>query len=379
MIPTDIVFDTYLDANILMALGFALWLLACAGMRMLKVSLARRTQLWLLNGMFLAVLLSPLMVSAALYARDAGLLPNWLSPNLTDHLLALFLNGQIDMAATEFERVIALRETFTQDVSRFDGLLGQTIAALLAAGLVLFTLQTGRSIVCLRRTIRSSYAWRRTARVELRLSDTVTVPFSTRGLIRRYVVVPSGLLQRPDDLRIVLQHEFQHLRHSDIEWEIALECLRAFFFWNPVFTLWKLRVEELREYAVDQQVLRRHKLTVAAYGGCLLRVCEDIAARRSRALAGPAVGFLNLKGCFYRRRTADALNRRITSLMEPERRARPCTGFIVLSGLVATLWLSALAIQNPPVWSQDRLMLATIVNLERLEAINASGLGVRPQ
>jgi len=42
-----------------------------------------------------------------------------------------------------------------------------------------------------------------------------------------------------------------------------------------------------------------------------------------------------------------------------------------LLALTVTITLAALAIQRPGDWSQDRLMLSTIVNLERLEARNA--------
>ena len=39
--------------------------------------------------------------------------------------------------------------------------------------------------------------------------------------------------------------------------------------------------------------------------------------------------------------------------------------------LVALLVFGTVAIQRPGDWSQDRLMLSTIVNLERLEARTA--------
>jgi hypothetical protein len=38
--------------------------------------------------------------------------------------------------------------------------------------------------------------------------------------------------------------------------------------------------------------------------------------------------------------------------------------------MLAGVLLSAMAIQSPGDWSQDRLMLSTIVNLERLDEIN---------
>ena len=54
--------------------------------------------------------------------------------------------------------------------------------------------------------------------------------------------------------------------------------------------------------------------------------------------------------------------------------------------MVAVIFVSALSIQKPTDWSQDRLMLSTVINLERLETINGnlekietvSGFGQRP-
>jgi hypothetical protein len=40
--------------------------------------------------------------------------------------------------------------------------------------------------------------------------------------------------------------------------------------------------------------------------------------------------------------------------------------------MVAVVFLSALSIQKPADWSQDRLMLSAIINLERLETRNGS-------
>ena len=55
-------------------------------------------------------------------------------------------------------------------------------------------------------------------------------------------------------------------------------------------------------------------------------------------------------------------------------RVRPHWGVTCLAVLpmVAVVFLSALSIQKPADWSQDRLMLSAIINLERLETRNGS-------
>ena len=55
--------------------------------------------------------------------------------------------------------------------------------------------------------------------------------------------------------------------------------------------------------------------------------------------------------------------------------ANPSPGLWALGvvPMAAVVCLTGLAIQKPAEWSQDRLMLSAIINLERLETINAFG------
>jgi hypothetical protein len=45
---------------------------------------------------------------------------------------------------------------------------------------------------------------------------------------------------------------------------------------------------------------------------------------------------------------------------------------LMLAPLIGLTFLAAISIQRPGDWSQDRLMLSTIINLERLEMMNAN-------
>ena len=58
-------------------------------------------------------------------------------------------------------------------------------------------------------------------------------------------------------------------------------------------------------------------------------------------------------------------------MIEGRAERHPTLVFALLTAPLLALTLTvAVAIQKPGDWSQDRLMLSTIVNLERLEAIN---------
>lgn len=374
MIQSDALFNTYIDANILLAEAVLLWLAVCWILELARLKPAPRTRLFLLNGVCLTVLVSPLLVAA----MALGLAPQGLSVNLTDFLLALYLNGSIQMRPSEFEQVLDLRESFTSDIVGMQSLAGLAVVALLGIGLLLFSTRMAGNVIRLRRLIRSSYAWHRSGSVHIRLSDTIAVPFSTRSLTRRFVVIPSELLAHQRDLKIVLQHEFQHLRQSDIEWEIAMEFLRLFFFWNPAFHVWKRQVEDLREIACDQRVLARSSISAKSYCECLVRVCQNSLRRNTGMVPSmPLVGLIQFRKWPLRKRSAVGLKRRIAAIIEGrEHRSSRYLTAVVMAPLALVVAFSALAIQSPPDWSYDRIMLSTIVNLERLDAIN--GLGTRP-
>ncbi|MCX8509463.1 MAG: M56 family metallopeptidase, partial [Rhodobacteraceae bacterium] len=205
-------------------------------------------------------------------------------------------------------------------------------------------------------------------------------PFSTRGLRRRIVVLPSSMLAEPDDLRIALGHELQHLRQHDVDWEIGMELLRPFFFWNPTFYLWRRQVEELRELSCDRQVLERKGYDVASYCQCLLRVCHNsLKRKRLFAISTPVVALVQTENRLFGHRSAQVLRQRMVSLIDgkAERHPRILAG-LMLAPLVGLTLLAAISIQRPGDWSQDRLMLSTIINLERLAEMNAQSTLKQP-
>ena len=377
MIETSAILDAYINANILLVVGLAAWVCIRWGMVRVGLKSAYLTQLRLLNGAFLAILACPFVVAAYFLSMKSGLIPSQYSLNFSDMIVAQYLNGNVAMTPSEFETALSWRETFSSTIIEFQSPVVQAIGALLAimAGSILF--RTISSVFALRKTIRASYPWRKIGRVEIRLSDKVMVPFSTRGLRRRYIVIPSSILAESDDLKMALAHEFHHLRHSDIEWEIGLEAIKPLFFWNPAFHIWKRNVEHLRELACDQQILNRKHLDPKIYGECLLRVCQaSVKKDWSRTVMMPQVALVQMERPILRRRSDDFLKARVRSLMENEggQPANKLAGWMMLP-LAGLILLAGISIQKSGDWSHDRLMLSTIVNLERMETIN--GLGRR--
>ncbi|XDA99005.1 M56 family metallopeptidase [Sulfitobacter sp. LCG007] len=329
-------------------------------------------QLKLLKTMLCITLLSPLLayVGAMLSARFAPDTPL----TLGDLAVAAFLRGDVALSATQFEQVLGLRDRF------MDGLTGTQaplwVTVLLSVLAIVALALSGRALLSLwhlRRSIRGSYLWRRTAGCEIRVSDTADIPFASRGVIRRYVVLPSRLMTDPAGLRIVLAHELQHLRRGDVEWEFAFGFLRPLLFWNPAFALWKHNFDHLRELGCDQAVMASGRISPRAYANCLLDFC-------ARGANGPTTRIMTV--ALVRpgaRRSRRMLERRILAICNLPSRTRSggllpfaAVFFLSVGGVLA-----AASVRPPADWSHDRLMLSAIANLERLEAINRGGTGAR--
>lgn len=366
------VIDAYIDVNILMALSIGLWFMARRLLKFLGLSHSYTTQLRLLNGVFLATLISPFLAAVVGSVLSSGSLR---IVNISDFVTAQYLNGSFEMAPSAFEHVLGFRTRLLNGLEYMDTPLGVALIAFLAAGFGITVLRLVAGALSLHRMIAASTPWRRFGSLELRVSDTVSVPFSTRTLRRWIIIMPSSILASPVDLKIALGHEFQHLRQHDLDWEIALECLKPLFFWNPAFTLWKRNFEELRELSCDQNLLARQTINARDYCQSLLNICENsLKPRPLFAVQVPRVPLVETRNMFLGRRSATLLRQRLNSLLDGSKSERHPTAlfaFFFVPLLVLTV-IGSLVIKKSDDWSHDRLMLSTIVNLERLAAHNDS-------
>ena len=371
MIPGDALLNAFIDANILIVVAFILWNMARFVLHRLGLKHAYATELKLLNGVFVAIVVSPFLVMGVRALQGVGV-GTGVNLNLSDMVVSHYLNGGFQMKASEFEQLLLLRDTFTQNVVQAAGWIAWVAIAAFFVGLVVGVARLVYSVICLSRIVSQSYAWRRFGRVHVRLSDRTLVPFSTRGLRNYYVVIPSSMLAQKNELAVSMAHEFQHLRQGDIEWEILLEAIKPFFFLNPAFHAWKRKVEDLRELACDSQVLTRGRIGVRDYCETLLSVCQQ-TLRRDRAfvIAVPKVTLVTADRSALRDGKMSFLERRITSLLDASRLSHPQLVYFAIGlPLIAAILFTALAIQKTGDWSHDRLMLSTVVNLERLDEIN---------
>ena len=380
MIAVDALLDAFINANILFFIGYGLWLVVRAILHSLGLKHAFGTQLRLLNLVFLAIVSAPLIVLCFTTAQSWGVAQG-VNPNLSDMVVSYYLNGGLEMKASEFEALVLARDTFTLNLLGADGFFAQAVIMVFLIGLAIGLFRLGHSVVCLWNIVSASYAWRQFGRIHIRLSDRTLVPFSTRGLRNFYVVIPSHMLGDGDELKVALAHEFQHIRQGDLAWEVGLEVLKPLFFLNPAYRAWKHQVEHLRELNCDSEVLARGRINVRVYCETLLSVCQK-TLRRDRAfvLAVPKVTLVTADRSSLFEGKKSFLEHRILSALDASRpRFQRLISAAIAIPLLASVALTTLAIQSPGDWSQDRLMLSTVVNLDRLDEINRLSTFGRPR
>lgn len=360
--------SAYIDTNVVLITVAIIWFGSKQFFARTSLRSAYQVQLHLLYGLVAMVALSPLLAACLEACQRWGLVSTHTGLSLSDFLVSQYLHGNIALAPTEFERLLMWRNEVTHEIASLSGWLGYAVLGGVIGGFVFVAMRNARDTLYLMKMIRNSYVLRRVGRVDIRFTHETCVPFSTRGLFRHYVVLPTDLLAQQNDVRIAVSHEVQHIRQHDLTWEIALELIRPFFFWNPAFAYCKRDVERLRELACDQQVLSKKTHPLREYCECLLRVCRaSLTGDRTNQIITPSVPFVQIDRRMNASHSGSFLKLRIVSLLDGEAvtsRRRIGTVIVTLS-LILTLF-ATVTLRPTNDWSHDRLMLSTIVNLERL-------------
>lgn len=356
------VLDAYLELNLVLGLAAMVWLVARGVLSKTPLSHGFVAQLRALKALCLCVVFSPLLALGVSALASHG--PAGGAVAIGDIAVAAYLRGDIAMPATQFEALLNTRQRWIEMMLGGDYPIVSAILALMALVSLAYALRVIRDGLAVRETVNSSFLWRRSAKVDIRLSDRISVPFAVRGLRRRHVVLPSHLLDTPRELRFALAHELQHMRAGDVEWELGFELLRPVLFWNPAYLVLKYQFDRLRELACDQSVVARKGIDARDYTSCLLDYCARTVVRGSPRVLNVAL----VSGGKAKR----VLRQRVIALADAPP-VQTTTPFIFL-GLTAVfamiLGLGAASVRQTEDWSHDRLMLSTVVNLERLEARN---------
>jgi len=171
------------------------------------------------------------------------------------------------------------------------------------------------------------------SRIQLRSSDKIMQPF-TYGIIKPTVILPKTLLQEENaQQKIVLLHEFMHIRHYDILLKYLLAAALCLHWFNPLVWVMYILANRDIELACDEAVL--HRLGTenkTAYAMALIRLEEQ------------RTGFTPLCSGFNK----NAIEERIKAIMKKQKlshRGKLLAVMLVAAFLLATA-TSAIA-QSP--------------------------------
>ncbi len=129
--------------------------------------------------------------------------------------------------------------------------------------------------------------------ITIATSECVRVPAAI-GFWKRTIVLPAWALRElpPDDLNVILLHEFAHLRRWDDWTNLIQKIVRALFFFHPAVWWIEKRLSVEREMACDDAVLAE-TANPLGYASCLVSLLEKSLAHRlagqRRSMAQAAV------------------------------------------------------------------------------------------
>lgn len=121
-------------------------------------------------------------------------------------------------------------------------------------------------------------------------SSAVSVPTAI-GFFQPAILIPDWAVRDlpVEELKIILLHEFAHLRRRDDWTNLAQKLVRTIFFFHPAVWWIENRLTLEREMACDDAVLAETN-NPHAYAECLVSLAEKNFVQRSLAMAQAAIG-----------------------------------------------------------------------------------------
>ena len=191
--------------------------------------------------------------------------------------------------------------------------------------------------------IKKSFLIRKVGRVSIIAIDTIKVPFSYWTPLCAYVAIPFSLLSDGENLRIAVLHELQHHRQKDTVWIHILELMKLIFCLNPFIYQWEKKISLLQEFACDEALIYRKRVSPRAYGNCLITVAEDALKSRRRLITRRRLGIVGMAESISRKN----LQRRIEMMFQyRKKRSNRKIGIICSVLTFITLFTATFASQN---------------------------------
>lgn len=194
------------------------------------------------------------------------------------------------------------------------------------------------SLFRVQRLLNDSVLVKKTGKVRIVSSASISVPLSALFGFTAWIVVPEVLFSHFTNYKIAVKHEIQHHRQRDTVWALLIELVTPFFFLNPFIYSWKRKISEVQEFSCDEALIGR-KISSYEYGSCLVRVAET-ALGNCRALAGTAGMAAGSENPLYFK---SFLRRRIEMLVEHSTK-RPYRWLAATVGTLSVIFTVTIAL-----------------------------------
>ncbi len=311
-----------------------------------------------------SVLVLPLVLPFAIAAPFA------VSMNATDAIVAQYLKGNISISAMEMAWLVEMRKTWVSDIAMGKSGAGKTVLAVFLTAAVCRAAYLGINFLRIRRAISSGEVIRQTRRLTILAAPSVSVPFSTRGIVRHYVVLPSAMMCDRSAIAMAVGHELQHIRQGDVTAEVLISLASPLYVLNPGYWYLSGRVRKLGELACDRAYLARKVQDAHSYSLRLLSIARTATKARQQptAFGVPLTG----RALPWRGRRSMLRSRILEIARDIDNPANESkwVGLALSAFMSIAIVGAAVSLSKPADWSHERIMLSTVVNLERIDQLN---------
>lgn len=317
----------------------------------------------------LPIILSPFMSA----------LSSAISVNATELFVAQYLKGNIALSATQVAEVLSVKDGLIDHLINSTNTLSVIVLAVFLSAALLRACYIFINVHKIKGLLGRARLKQRIGRVSVWASNDTEVPFSTRGMYQYHIVMPATMMHNTRAVRIALGHEAQHIRQHDVDWEAILSLISPLFVLNPAFWCLSDRIRRFREYSCDAALIRQSRFDAKEYCLLLLSIATREVCHKGTPALATSVPFWGREGIIDRSNHS-ALRQRVMALANDRgtshRGLRRYLNWLPAFTLVALMSVMIAFVAKPSDWSHDRLMLSSVINLERLNRIN--GLGTPP-
>lgn len=143
------------------------------------------------------------------------------------------------------------------------------------ASFIYCSMQLLRMIYKLNNLSKQSFCKHQIKRTSILFSALQVIPCCWSLLKNNYVSLPQTILEKPQEAKLALRHELQHIRQGDTYWLQVFSLLKTLCCFNPFFYVYRNWLSELQEFACDEALVLRRKTTATIYAQCLLNTARE--------------------------------------------------------------------------------------------------------